>query len=221
MSDLLDSHPRITASRELFKDKGNLLNVDQDNYRYHQGNINDFLDSFYESKLLVSDAAGFMLMYRQLLRFPQLTEYIENNSITSVYLERKNRLKTALSRLKARDSGLYHSTEPIESLATSFDVDAVLDELSIIDESIDDLRAIARRHDALKVYYEDLVENRHQTLDSILGALGVSRNAELSSPLKKTSSDDLRKLVGNYDELMTALSNSPYSEYCEAGFEYR
>jgi LPS sulfotransferase NodH len=215
LSDLLNSHPDIYMTRELFKTGGDLLNVDSDNYRYFsdQLDVESFLDRFFDKHMLGHHAVGFTIMHNHLLQHPKIIPYTHDNNVKCIYLERSNRLKIAVSRLKARSTGIYHSTTKTPNQPIRIDMEKLMSELEVIDNSIIQLRKLAHKCNALEVLYETLQNNEEKSLEKIQQFLSISFRTNLNSPLQKTNNDDLQIAVENYDELSRRLQSTNYSNY--------
>jgi hypothetical protein len=203
-------------TRELLKTRGDTLNTDQDNYRYYKNSMDlqEFLDRFYGQYISKYQAVGFTVMYDQLQQYPELLSYLKENSIKCIYLERTNRVKTVLSRLKARSTGVYHTTGEAEKYRhIDIDIDKALQELKILDETIMNLRMISEEFHALGITYEQLQKNSSDVLEKVQSYLSVPLDHNVSSQLKKTNDDDLKRAIVNYDEFSKVLHGTPYERY--------
>ena len=215
LTQLLNSHTEIHMGSELFKMSEDLANVDDDNYRYAEKNrtaqkhLNDFYLKYGKSNL----AVGFTLMHRQLMQNPKILSYIKENNILCIYLERENQLKTVISRLKARDTSLYHTTKNLNKEAFEIDLNSLVKELDVLDKSIIDLRALVKELPLITVTYESLQQNQDNTLKTIQEFLNLPYQQNLSSTLKKTNSDNLQSIIKNYSEVEKVLQATSYNKY--------
>jgi len=211
LSDILDSHPEIYMTRELFKVNGDLLNTDSDNYRYYQDtmNIEKFLNQFFE-KYKQYKAIGFTIMQDHLDLFPELQKYIKEQNLKCIYLERQNKVKVCLSRFKARNSGVYHSTKKQIVSKEYIDPVLLLTELNRLKTSLKILHTYAKQYHAKTIYYEALVKNKSVYLKDIQKYLNVNIMNNLTTSLKKTGSSSLKQSILNYDEIEKYLQNTEY-----------
>jgi len=217
LGDLLSSHQQIHMGQELFKVEKNKINVDDDNYGYFlkEKSVDQFLDDFYEKRLANNNAAGFKIMLNHMERFPEVLEYIHKKKIKCIYLERANQLKIALSRLKARKTQVYHSTEQIKHQSLKIDPDSLLTELHAIRQSVEKLRQISKQTGCYELTYESLVKDKNNEMKHLLKYLDISYTGELDSSLKKISSDIVSDIVSNYDEIREMLSDTEFAKYLD------
>ncbi len=217
LGDLLSSHEQIHMGQELFKVEKNKINVDDDNYGYFlkEKSVDKFLDDFYEKRLTNNNAAGFKIMLNHMERFPEVLEYIHKKKIKCIYLERANQLKIALSRLKARKTQVYHSTEPIKHQSLKIDPDNLLTELHTIRESVEKLRQISKQAGCYELTYESLVKDKNSEMKYLLEYLDVSYAEELESSLNKINSDTISDIVSNYDEIKEILYHTEFAKYLD------
>jgi len=215
LTQLLNSHPNIHMSQEIFKSDTDLANVDQDNYRYRAENstIKEHLDNFYLKYDVNYLATGFVVMYQHIENHPEILEYIKDNNITCIYLERTNQLKTAISRLKARETKLYHTTKKLDFKLFIVNIELLLKELKILDVVIKKLNQITNELSTLKITYEFLLFNQNVALDQIQNFFNIPVKTDLKSSLKKTNDDDLKMVIENYDEVKGSLETTPYKKY--------
>ncbi|WP_415407446.1 sulfotransferase [Sulfurovum sp. CS9] len=216
LAQLLNSHPNIHMGKELFKTDKNLLNVDNDNYRYSDKgtSVKKHLDSYYAKYGQTYQAVGFTVMYLQLQQNPDILTYIKENNIPCIYLERRNQLKTVISRLKARETGIYHTTDTVEAdQSSSIDTELLLKELKILDETILQLGTITEDLSTLTITYESLQLEQNKTLESVQRFLSLPIVTHLNTTLQKTNSDDLASSITNYDEVKALLQTTPFKRY--------
>ena len=212
--EYLESHPEIYMARELFKIHGEGKNVDQENYRHQDVPVSDYLDKFYKSRKGKYTASGFKLMLDQLDSFYEIFDYLKKNRIYCLYMERKNVLKTCVSRLLARENNLYHSNTDVTNSPVYLQADVIEDEMEKIQLTLKKAHEIIPELNCHTVYYEDLIENTTEVLDKIQGFLKVKKQGNLFTQLKKINDDDLNNVILNYKEIYLKLINKDnYSEY--------
>ena len=213
LSEYLASHPDIHMGRELFKVSGEGRNVDADSYRYSERSVEAFLDDFFARRLEGVRACGFKVMADQLQRYPAILEYIREQGIVCIYLERLNIVDTALSRLLARKRNVYHSEEQRSFAPETLDADSLLEELGIIVKTHRFLYEALINLKTLTVYYEALVADKRETMIPVLTRLGVRIDAPLSSPLQKLNPGPLEAQVDNAADILRRLDRTKYAMY--------
>lgn len=67
------------------------------------------------------------------------------------------------------------------------------------------------RSEPLNIEYQDLLDNKSETISAALNHLEVSPDIELASSISKATSDQLSKAVNNYDELVDAVKGSEFA----------
>lgn len=124
-----------------------------------------------------------------------------------IYLQRRDRVRLALSQLRAARLQVWHRHAPSPPVAVHVDVQELRDQLRWIDQ--------VRRHEErimgslphLRVDYEDdlLLPERHQaTADRVFAFLGLP-SVPVKARLYRTSEDDLSQGVANWTEVREAL----------------
>ncbi len=217
LSDLLNSHPYIYMGQELFKTEKDKINVDEDNYQnfIKTKDVVQFLDDYFHERLDGNSAVGFKIMLNHLEQFPEIIQYIKDKKIKCIYLERQNQLKIALSRFKARETQLYHTTITPNQQKIEIDDEILLSELQLINTSIKKLRKLSRTLNCHHVAYEPLVADKEKEMKKLLSYLKVQYFDGLSSSLKKINSDKIADIVLNYEDLKNALSGTRFSTYLD------
>ena len=210
LSDYLSSHGEIYMARELFKVSGEGRNVDDDSYRFFKGSVDAFLDAFFESKLKDAKMVGFKIMGDQLLALPEVLSYLKKHKVTCIYLERKNVLKTYVSRMSARNKALYHTEKEIKKQRIMLDPQVILKELNSLSESLKQLRDNIKLLPVYTVYYEDLVNNKELELKGLQKYLNVNETHDLCSKLIKINSNDLNYVISNYSDIFKMIKNTEY-----------
>jgi len=124
-----------------------------------------------------------------------------------IYLQRADRVRLALSQLRAARLKVWHLHAPEAPVAVRIDVQELRDQLRWIDQ--------VRRHEErimgslphLRVHYEDdlLPAERHQpTADRVFAWLGLP-SVPVRARLHRTTPDDLSLGVANWAEVRAAL----------------
>jgi LPS sulfotransferase NodH len=225
---LLDAHPEVVCVGELFQSKSAPVDHDLPRYRGYvadsmgrrllapllcRRSVHRYLDRIYGT--LQVPAFGFKLMLDQVRRYPAVAAYLREKDFRIIHVVRENLLKTHVSRLRARQTGIYASTEPLPGTQVSIPTASLAG----------DLDALARENRALEsltaglgltqisVSYEAITGDRSQGLSRILSFLGVDATVELESQLVKLTPDELSRAVENYEEMAAALAGSDYEHH--------
>ena len=233
---LLASHPRILSLGELFDDKEKIEGQVIPTYKLylkqlspagdytpaqHKGLIYRYLDNFFSKEDF--KAVGFKLMLNQSQKYPVILDYLKENNIKLIYIFRENLLKTAISRLRAKETGIYNNMQPIFDSAGNaktrlkIPVKSLFLALEYVARQNKDLEnAITNCGlDYMTVFYEKLSQNRMAEAGKILKFLGIQEPVELNTKLQKVTPSELKDSVENYAEIRQALKDTPYACYLE------
>ena len=227
----LDKHPQIFCAGELFhhsnkiyhpewhypfwgvkKKKGfSGLTFSGVNYikGYYAGVAH--LKKFYASRN-EKDVRGFKLMIHHVKDFPTVWKYLDSNHFKMIVLVRNNSFKGALSSLRARQIGIFHTKTDLQLAEKKVQINGALlrkrvDELEKVKAKI--LRLSEGKNSSV-VGYEDF-ENWQQMLDKIFDFLNVE-NLHMPPELAKTSKADWREGVKNYKEIEDVMKEK-YAHY--------
>jgi len=158
------------------------------------------------------DAVGFKLMLSQAQRNPAIVDYLVDMDVKVVFLMRRNVLKTHLSRVSARERGLYISKEKVKVAKIRVDTRHLLDHLRTIAGEQSLWRGIFRELHSIDVIYEDVVRDKPAELARIEDFLGVGHE-ELKTPVVKINPDDMRDYVENFDEIVNCLRGTEFEGF--------
>lgn len=237
VASLLQSHPDIFSLGELFDDKEKISKRGIQTYKLHLKNFFPYINySSGQSREIIYqyldeiffkedfDAVGFKLMLNQAKLFPPVLYYLKENKFKIICVFRENLLKTCISRLRARRSGIYDSTQQIYDKTKCLEfkmnipVEALLKELKSVTNQDREQKKIVPNLDLefTTVTYEKLLESRREEMKKLLTFLGINtKNIELKTPLEKVSPSKLKNSVENYEEIVQAIRNTPYATYLE------
>ncbi|MEI8335340.1 MAG: hypothetical protein WCG37_00545 [Actinomycetes bacterium] len=203
----LDSHPDVEAKGEVLdglRPKG----VDAQRAwveRYLRGPV-----------VGRSKAVGFKTKLRDVLDQEAFTEAVKRYDAQIIVLDRRNDVKHAVSRITARvlrdRTGRWNRYEGSEELGL-LEIDAAdfASRLEAVEEEKGVIRSFVDGLDRpyLHIDYEDLCADPPATFDKVFKYLGVRSLPVVGATLKNTS-DDLREVIANFDELRGLYLGTPY-----------
>lgn len=232
----LSSHPDILCHGEVFK-LGKKSHRHEDTF-WHYSRLDfstrartllrpalvtaDFLDRLYSERRYA--AIGFKLMLSQCRRWPYIWPLLKERKVKVILVDRRNTLKTLVSRRAASCSGVYHVSETLgtRSSVRCWSPKKVILELKDLVQDLDSISAeqaewksrIGNDLPHLDLVYEDYVADTARGNDAMLDFLNV-RHVPLSSDLQKVNPDDLAQIIGNYEDVAAALQGTRYAEHLE------
>lgn len=204
---LLASHPGVYVEEETFQKVG-------------RKPIRLILGRIYSSKPRNIKAAGFKILYTQPLdrKDSKVWDLLtEDSKIHVIHLKRRNVLRIVASRKIALKTGEW--TRKTGSANDRKKLVRIEKEELIkkIEEVSNWEREHAERfkdHPVLDVYYEDLANDRENTMQTVLKFLKLE-DAPLATTLRKQNPEHLSKLIENYEELKEEFKGTPYAPWFE------
>jgi len=207
----LDSHPNIIARGEM------LVKISEQHQ--HQRIYDLYQKDCIETPN--TQAVGFKTKLRDVKNPEEFATILQNHNVKIVMMFRKNLVKLALSRLNAqrlfKATGTWNSTNKTDALAPLEVAPEEFNEaLEFRKQKDSDLRNWVKDNfdhlptSRLTLYYEDLLIKPEQFFSSIFTYLHTPPSI-LESPLKKTTPDNMRKALVNYDEIKSYYDNTPYA----------
>jgi LPS sulfotransferase NodH len=133
-----------------------------------------------------------------------------------VHLERRDRLRQALSSIVARQRLAFHQTRGGRQLRSGpFRIDAqwLIQRMRRMDAHLEGERAALVGLPHLRLCYEDdllRAETLQATLDRVFDFVGISR-APVTTQYQRTGKDRLTDLVANLDEIQRVLRTTEYA----------
>lgn len=223
---LLDQHPDVVCVGELFQYRTEDVQHGIRRFRAYVhdspqrrfldlirfgGIIHEYLDTIYP--MFNTGAAGFKLMLDQIRRYQPVLTYFVQNEFRIIRVVRHNILRTHISRLRARQSGIYHSAQPIAGSKVQVPLSSLLHDLSQL--AADNARLAALACELGLSYhtttYEQLYgEQWSSEQRRILSFLGVDPEIDLRPKSVKLTPDELESVIANYGEVVRLLTNTPY-----------
>jgi LPS sulfotransferase NodH len=171
-------------------------------------------------------SVGVKDFHHTLLKYHLLDFFSDHPELYIIYLYRENLLKQHLSlelmrktqivsSERTQDGKVVTQTKKAKIQVDLAEVLAVLDNAEKEVKQREDILSRVPGDRLLSIAYEDLFASPEAQADFRQRAfdfLGVEAIA-VTSRQRKLSSDDLRDLVENYDELYQGLINTPYAKY--------
>lgn len=204
----LDAHPQISAKGEVLdplRPEGPEAQLDWTR-RYFRGR---FVNR--------NRAVGFKTKLRDVLDQDGFARILDEFDARLVYLDRRNDVKHAISRITARrlkdttgrwnryDGDARLDAFPVDPADFEERLEAVEAEKATIAEYVGTLD-----RPLLHLDYEDLLAEPTATFHQLLGFLGLPPAPIRGTTLKNTS-DDLREVVTNFDELRARYAGTRYA----------
>jgi LPS sulfotransferase NodH len=227
--NLLDSHPDAVCLGELFQHRADRIQYSVPRYQlsiqrsafhhvlgllFEGYAIRKYLHNVFSS--FEVPVMGFKLMLDQAQRHPAVLAYLKKNGFRVVQITRENLLKTHLSRLRARQTGVYVSADQAPANKLVVPADSLLDDLEALAIENATLENLVQDLDLdhTNVVYERLAGEEHESeLPKLLAFLGLEADIRLQTKTVKLTPDDLRMAVMNYDELVAVLKESPHERF--------
>ena len=230
----LASHPDILCHGEAFnlgrkpyKDAGGYWHFSRQSFGRRvrsilrpAANTELFLSQLYESDGFA--AIGFKLMLNHCRARPYIWDSLTRRNVRVLLIERRNVLKTLISRRAAQSSGVYHVSRTLRqgSAVASWTPKKVTLDIATLRQ---DLEAISAEHAAWKsmvgnrlscldVVYEEYAADGEAGNAAILDFLNV-RPAPLKTDLKKVNPDKLEDIVENFEQVAAELDGTRFAPY--------
>ena len=159
---------------------------------------------------------GFSVKKIQLLDPDRFTQVLYEKEPKIIHMQRRNTVKAVVSYLNgkrlAEKTGMWGLFDEKDRLP-AFEIDpaefdqALKRRVSVEQDLADYVNTI--NLPKLELFYEDMVVDRDEFLKPVFAFLNVEPK-ELSADVKKNTSDDLRKVITNFDELKAGYAGTPY-----------
>lgn len=205
----LASHPEICAKREQFA---------QLRQQGADGTAQlEWARSFWKGPLIGRERAfGFKTKIEDILDPAGLAETLSDFKVRIIQLQRRNLVKAVVSTINAKRlyeaSGNWNLLKESDRLP-AFEVDReefehLLRERIRWDQELEQYVS-ALDLPRLQLHYEDLLQSEASFLGQVFEFIGVSPKPVKGKTYKSTK-DDLRQVVLNFDELRAAYTGTPY-----------
>lgn len=210
LTSLLMSHPEIKADYErlaVLRQEGAKA---EDQLAWIRSYFTPGLVNRYE-------AVGFKTKLVDVLDRDGLTRVLQDNHCRVIQMHRRNFVKAVVSRINARRlyeaSGKWNLYDQKDRMP-AFDIDPDIFEQYLQEREQAESELIAYVDQlglpALKIVYEDLLVNSAMILAQVFNHIGVHPFQVQSKTLKHTS-DNLRDVVLNFDELRSGYEGTKYA----------
>jgi LPS sulfotransferase NodH len=177
----------------------------------------DWARRYFTPPLIGTKAAvGFKTKLVDVLDHGGFVQVLQEKGVRIIHMQRRNRIKAVVSRINARrlyektgNWNLYKESDRMPPMTVD------LDEFkSFVREREEADRVLAEYVaglglNTLTVCYEDMLQDRDAVFAGVFDFLNL-RPWPVTSKTKKHTSDDLRDVIQNYDEVRAAFAGSDY-----------
>lgn len=208
LTKLLDDHPNVRAQGERLRRMAANGASPADQLDWARGAL--------EPDGPGLTTAGFKTKLRDVADREAFTRLLLERDVRVLHLVRRNVVKVAVSEITrdrlAEVLGRSHAHREADRVAS------VAVDLQHFDDLLRHRRELDAELDAyveslelpvLRLAYEDLLVDRDRVLREVFDFLGVPPH-EATTSLVKTTADDLRQVVANFDELVGRYRGTPY-----------
>lgn len=209
LTHLLNSHPDVYALQE------ELAELQEQGAEAQLGWARDFL-----SPPLVGTKSvrGFSVKRIQLADPDRFTELLHEKQPKIIHMQRRNRVKAVVSYLNGKRLaektgmwGLFNEKDRLPAFTIDPDeFDLSLKKRQQVEQDLADYVDTIKLP-KLELYYEDMLVDLDGFLGSLFAFLGVDPK-QLHAEVKKNTSDDLRLVIENFDELKAKYTGTPYEQ---------
>jgi LPS sulfotransferase NodH len=194
------------------------------NSHWHVVSLNEPLSGTIDTNILFKkqsmliDAIGFKYFYEyteDILKRNILVELLKQGDIKIIKIERRNYLRTYVSRCIAEKTNEWSSTQvkqhSIERKKITLTKQECLNAFARYQKSEQDTEIIIKvcNVPVFKTEYETLVANPSATMFAIQNFLGVTRQTPLSL-LVRQNAEPLNMLIENYENLKASFSGTEF-----------
>lgn len=204
---LLEKHPEIRAFGEetrVLKEKGSAAQLAWINASLTTPAIGRY------------GAVGFKTKLVDVIDHLAFADILKDHQAHIIHMRRRNRVKAVVSRINAQRIweltnrwNLYNEQDKLPPLEiTPSEFNGLLEEREAVENELDNF---VKRLElpVLVLYYEDLLVRREAVLRQVYDYLGV-RNYPAQADTLKNTSDDLREVIVNFDQLRAQYAGTPY-----------
>ena len=214
LCDLLNSHPKIEANRELF-------------HNTNAHSCREIWESLFVKKYWNIKYVGFKIFYYHPLKSvdKEVWDFIENDkTIKIIHLTRKNMLRTIISREIAIQTNVWidqggGNADPISLLDKRFEIniDLCLKKIEETKTWEKQTSTIFLAHPVIELTYEELTADTQKAMNRIYSFFNLTYYPA-TSDVRRQNPETIKNLIINYDELATVLLNEGYSDFLEENY---
>lgn len=198
----------------IFPNRGASLANRMINYPWGLIRTSSYMKTFFrENEKKGYKVAGFKLMLGNLKYFP-ITRFALKNKLTKrIVLIRENPIEIVISTLKAIEDGYSHLKKDgkVSHSKVQVDIKNFWTRLERAEKGNEKLRKIAKDHDSLVIYYNELFD-WDNLMKKIFVYLEVD-SAKIDPVLKKRSKKNVWDNVSNAEEVISSLRGTKYEAY--------
>lgn len=209
----LDSHPNISAEKERFA----ALREHVERGKADQGRQLRWASEFYSAKAVAeSRAIGFKTKLPDILDPLGFADLLQKRGARVIHLQRRNRIKLLVSLINGirldkatGEWNLYRDRDRLCPFAVDIEEFKIwLQKVESANRQLADYVETLQLQ-KLQVTYEEILCDPKSTLAGICQFLEVS-SVDIHGQTKKNTSDDLRRVVLNFDELLEEFRGTRY-----------
>jgi LPS sulfotransferase NodH len=208
----LDSHSKIRAEKELLA----MLKKRFKEGRAEAGEQLEWIENLYLTGNHDYEVVGFKTKFKDILDPEGLANLLKENEVRVILLQRRNRIKLLVSLLNAMrlneatgDWNLYKESDRMMTLRVDVEEGQKWLEASEIQNRKLNDYARSLGLPFLELSYEDILVDQEKTFRQVCKFLGVAFEP-LKGGTKKNTSDNLRDVLENFDELKDAFKGTRY-----------
>ena len=159
---------------------------------------------------------GFKLMYNHLFRYPEILFKLVFDKYKIIHIYRDNYLDVILSRTYSNELKLDHVTQKVPiPPKVKLDTSKLIDQLRWreININLACLFLTFISNSVINVKYQDLCNDRDETLDRITKFIGVPDCSSFHSKLQKINTGSYIEKIENFAEVKQALKGTRYEKF--------
>lgn len=210
LTSLLNSHPDIEAIYERFA-------VLQQKGASASEQISWAKEFFTPPIIGKAKARGFKTKLVDVLDLDGFSALLQQKQVRIIQMRRRNRIKAVISRINARrlyettgNWNLYDKKDRMPPM--DIDLDIFNQYLKEREDADNELQEYVEKLQlpTMRIVYEDLLVVKEQTLEQVFAFLNIPNKPVQEKTIKHTS-DDLRDVVLNFDQLRAQYVDTPYA----------
>jgi hypothetical protein len=178
----------------------------------HSGPWTDIEDRDRFQPKTTKAVSGFKIMYSTIEMYPGLRSWIHEACPSIIHVIRRNFLKQHISQLRMRRDKLDHTNKTdVGYRPVRIDLDQFMYLLRLrdtIESKYRERYSTSGRY--FELYYEDFFSSFEKCKQRLLAFLGLENEGMPLPDIKKISSNDIRKEIENWREVIDHLMNSEY-----------